>query len=78
MSWAALAAAIIVGIALLYIHDKRQTSDPVLRRFPVLARGRKILTSLGPFLRQYWFSNDREETPYNRITRDWIYLRHTQ
>jgi glutamate synthase domain-containing protein 2 len=73
MSWVALAAAIIVGIALLYLHDKRQTSDPVLRRFPVVAWGRKILTSLGPFLRQYWFSNDREETPYNRITRDWIY-----
>ena len=73
MSWAAFAAVIIVGIALLYLHDKRQTSDPVLRRFPVLAWGRKILSSLGPFLRQYWFSNDREETPYNRITRDWIY-----
>jgi glutamate synthase domain-containing protein 2 len=73
MSWAILAAAIIVGIALVYLHDKRQTSDPVLRRFPVLAWGRKILTGLGPFLRQYWFSNDREETPYNRITRNWIY-----
>ena len=73
MNWTALAAATFVGIALIYIHDKRQTSDPVLRRYPVLGWGRKILTSLGPFLRQYWFSNDREETPYNRITRDWIY-----
>jgi hypothetical protein len=72
MIWTAVAAAIILGLALLFIHDKRQTSDPVLRRFPVLGWGRKILTSLGPFLRQYWFSNDREETPYNRITRDWI------
>jgi glutamate synthase domain-containing protein 2 len=41
--------------------------------YPVLAWGRKILTALGPYMRQYWFADDREETPYNRITRNWVY-----
>jgi hypothetical protein len=34
-AWVAL--GIVVATMLLYVHDKRQTSDPVLRRFPVLA-----------------------------------------
>jgi len=71
MIW--LALIVIGALVLLFIHDKRQTKDPFLRRFPVLGWGRKILVELGPFLRQYWFANDREETPYNRITRNWVY-----
>ncbi len=64
---------IAMGILLLFIHDKVQKDDPVQRVFPVVIWGRKFLNSLGPLLRQYLFSNDQEETPYNRITRKWIY-----
>ena len=71
MIWLAMFA--IIFLVLLFIHDSRQTKDPFLRRFPVLGWGRKTLVALGPFLRQYWFANDREETPYNRITRNWVY-----
>lgn len=65
--------SLILGIVILYIHDKRQTHTPVQRLFPVLIWGRKLLTAAGPLLRQYLFLNDQEETPYNRITRNWIY-----
>ena len=71
MIW--LALIVIGALILLFIHDKKQTKEPFLRRFPVLGWGRRILVELGPFLRQYWFANDREETPYNRITRNWVY-----
>ncbi len=65
--------AVIMGIIVLYIHDKRQTHTPVQRLFPVVIWGRKLLISAGPLLRQYLFLNDQEETPYSRITRNWIY-----
>lgn len=68
-----LLALFITGIITLYIYDKRQTDSPVQRVFPVVIWGRKLLVKTGPLLRQYLFSNDQEETPYNRITRNWIY-----
>ena len=64
---------VILGIVILYIHDKRQTENPIQRLFPVVIWGRKILVKMGPLLRQYLFLNDQEETPYNRITRNWVY-----
>jgi len=45
----------------------------VERTFPIAYWGRKILTELGAPLRQYLYADDREETPYNRITRNWVY-----
>ncbi|HET8858996.1 FMN-binding glutamate synthase family protein [Marivirga sp.] len=68
-----LIALLITGLATLYIYDKRQTDTPIQRVFPVVIWGRKFLVKVGPLLRQYLFSNDQEETPYNRITRNWIY-----
>jgi glutamate synthase domain-containing protein 2 len=68
-----IASATVVGIIVVYIHDKTQTDEPVQRMFPVLFWGRKIFTEVGPLFRQYMFANDTEETPYNRLTRNWIY-----
>lgn len=65
--------AMVLGIIILYIHDKRQTETPIQRIFPVLIWGRKLLVKMGPLLRQYLFLNDQEETPYNRITRNWVH-----
>lgn len=71
MAWFLIVAFVL--LTLLFIHDRGQTRDPFLRQYPVLGWGRKILVALGPFMRQYWFANDQEETPYNRITRNWVY-----
>lgn len=65
--------ALLVGIIIVFIHDKMQKDSPVQRVFPVLIWGRKLLVKAGPLLRQYLFLNDQEETPYSRITRNWIY-----
>ena len=68
-----IVAAILIGIIIVFIHDKTQKNYPVQRVFPVVIWGRKLLVKLGPLLRQYLFLNDQEETPYSRITRNWIY-----
>ncbi len=64
----ALAAA-----AVMYIIDRSQTADAVRRNYPVIGRFRRVFTELGEFFRQYFFAMDREEMPFNRAQRDWIY-----
>ena len=62
-----------LGVVTLFCHDFFQTANPIQRRFPVLYWGRWVSVHLGPLLRQYWFANDLEEKPFNRVTRNWIY-----
>ncbi len=65
--------AFIIGLMFLFVHDLTQTENPIQRRFPVLYWGRWVAVHLGPLLRQYWFANDLEEKPFDRVTRNWIY-----
>ncbi len=44
-----------------------------MRTYPVVGYFRYFLEWLGVYLRQYWFSSDREELPFNRADRSWIY-----
>jgi len=61
-------------IALLfYAADITQTADAVRRNYPVIGRFRGLFTRLGEFFRQYFFAMDREELPFNRAERDWVY-----
>ena len=72
MFWTLLILTLAVAAVVFFI-DRTQTKEPIRRRFPVVIWGRKLLVSLGPLLRQYLFLSDQEETPYNRITRNWVY-----
>lgn len=65
-----LAAA---GILVLFIIDRTQTKDAVRHNYPVIGRLRYLFTELGEFFRQYFFAMDREEMPFNRAQRDWVY-----
>ncbi|MFT6651594.1 MAG: hypothetical protein ACJAX2_001449, partial [Celeribacter sp.] len=65
--------ALALGALVLYFFDKRQTRDAVLRNYPVIGHFRHLFTELGEFFRQYFFAMDREELPFNRAQRDWIY-----
>lgn len=67
---AALAAAAMVVVAM---RDLTQTHSAVNHNFPIVGHVRALLSELGPPLRQYFFANDTEERPYNRITREWVY-----
>jgi glutamate synthase domain-containing protein 2 len=68
----ALGAAVLVVIG-LFIIDRMQTGDAIRRNYPVIGRFRHLFTSLGEFFRQYFFAMDREEMPFNRAQRDWVY-----
>lgn len=59
-------------IIIFFIIDITQARDSVRRNYPVLGRFRNFFTGLGEFFRQYFFSMDREEMPFNRAQRDWI------
>ncbi len=60
-------------IAYLYIVDVRQTQHAVRRNYPVIGRFRYVFEHLGEFFRQYFFAMDREELPFNRAQRSWVY-----
>lgn len=67
-----LGLGVLVVIA-LYIVDRTQTRHSLRRNFPVLARFRYLFETLGEFFRQYFFAMDREELPFNRAERSWVY-----
>ena len=63
----------LLTIAGFYVIDRRQTQHSLRRNFPVLARFRYLFEKLGEFFRQYFFAMDREELPFNRAERSWVY-----
>ncbi len=64
-------AIFIVGV---FIHDRFiQTKHTLLKNYPVIGWGRYIIEKIGPELRQYIVANNREEKPFNRIQRSYIY-----
>jgi len=66
-------ATALVCIIIIYIYDRLQSRHSVLRNYPVIGHFRYIFEFLGHFLRQYLFSADRDEMPFNRAIRSWIY-----
>ncbi len=60
-------------VAVMYISDKTQTQSTLRRNYPVLARFRYFFEHMGEFFRQYFFALDREEMPFNRAERSWVY-----
>ncbi len=63
----------LIAVAVMFIIDITQNQDAVRRNYPVIGRFRKIFSELGEFFRQYFFAMDREEMPFNRAERDWVY-----
>lgn len=64
---AIILGAILLGLCLLYLHDRRQTTHSVLRNFPILGRIRYASEIIGPEFRQYLFENDTEGKPFSRV-----------
>lgn len=63
----------ILAAIIMYIIDKTQKKHTIRRNFPVIGRFRWIFEHLGEFFRQYFFAGDREELPFNRAQRTWVY-----
>jgi glutamate synthase domain-containing protein 2 len=60
-------------IAILFVIDVTQTKHAIRRNYPVVGRFRYLFEHLGVFFRQYFYAMDREEMPFNRAQRTWIY-----
>ncbi|MBC7778911.1 MAG: FMN-binding glutamate synthase family protein [Proteobacteria bacterium] len=64
---------IIVGLIFVLLRDITQKQHTILRNFPVVGHLRYFFESLGEYFRQYFFAGDRDEMPFNRATRAWVY-----
>lgn len=67
---------IILALALggLFIHDRFiQKKHIILTNYPIIGHLRFLLEMAGPELRQYLVAGNREEQPFNRIQRAYIY-----
>ncbi|MDG5491245.1 FMN-binding glutamate synthase family protein [Psychroserpens sp. SPM9] len=64
---------IIIVLAIVAIRDVFQKKHTISHNFPVIGHIRYLLESIGPELRQYLVANNREELPFNRIERGWVY-----
>jgi len=65
---------VLIVLAIITIRDvffnKRHT---ITHNFPIVGHFRYLLESIGPEMRQYFVANNREERPFNRIERGWVY-----
>lgn len=64
---------LIITAAIFYVIDVNQSSHTIRRNYPVIGRFRYLFEHLGEFFRQYFFAMDREEMPFNRAERAWVY-----
>ena len=65
--------ALVLAALVMYVVDRTQTQHTVRRNFPLVGRFRYRFERLGEFFRQYFFAMDREELPFNRAQRSWVY-----
>src|SRR5688500_9274042 len=69
-----LAAFVLVALLFfVFIRDITQKKHSVLRNYPIVGRFRYFFEQLGEYFRQYFFAGDRDEMPFNRATRGWVY-----
>lgn len=63
----------LIVVIYMYIQDKSQTKQAIRHNYPVIGRFRYLFEKQGEFFRQYFFAQDREEMPFNRAERAWVY-----
>lgn len=73
MIFIGLILAAVITVIVLYIVDVNQSTHTIRRNYPVIGRFRYLFEHLGEFFRQYFFAMDREEMPFNRAERSWVY-----
>lgn len=68
-----LVGAGMAALVVLYVIDRSQRKQAIRHNYPVIGRLRYLMEHLGKFFRQYFFAMDREELPFNRSQRTWVY-----
>lgn len=71
-SWGCVGAfAFLILVAIWDVFVQKRHA--IKHNFPIVGHLRYLLELVGPELRQYWVANDKEEMPFNRQERRWIY-----
>lgn len=60
-------------LLVLAIRDVVQRPHTITHNFPIIGHIRYLFEKIGPEIRQYFIANNREELPFNRRERSWIY-----
>jgi len=68
-----LATCVLVFVLYWYVRDITQKKHSILRNYPLVGHLRYFLEQLGEYFRQYFFLGDRDEMPFDRATRSWVY-----
>src|SRR5215210_397814 len=68
-----IAILLVAVLGFVFIRDITQKKHSVLRNYPVIGRLRYVFEQMGEYFRQYFFAGDRDEMPFNRATRGWVY-----
>ena len=65
---------VLVVLTIVVVRDVFfNRKHTISHNFPLVGHLRFILEKIGPELRQYIVANNREELPFNRSERSWIY-----
>jgi glutamate synthase domain-containing protein 2 len=64
---------IILILVVLALRDVLQKKHTIQHNFPLVGHFRYLIEKIGPEIRQYIVANNREELPFNRRQRSWIY-----
>ena len=64
---------VLLVLVIMFVVDVTQRRHAIRRNFPVIGRFREFFEHLGVFFRAYFFALDREEMPFNRAERTWVY-----
>ncbi len=78
LEYSVLLFVFVIGVVALiliymYITDVTQSKQTIRKNYPIVGRLRYQFEHLGEFFRQYFFAMDREELPFNRAQRSWVY-----
>ena len=73
VSLAVMLVTLVLTVVVIYVIDVTQSKHAIRKNYPVIGRFRYLFEYLGEFFRQYFFAMDREELPFNRAQRSWVY-----
>ena len=73
-----VATLIFAALVALGISDLVQTRHAIKRNYPVIGNLRYFFEELRPAMRQYFFENDSDQTPFSRTDRSLVYQRAKQ
>ena len=71
--WVWFGSAVGLILVVVVAYDLTQRRHAILRNFPVIGHLRYLQESVGPELRQYIVTDNRQERPFDRDQRRWIY-----